>query len=42
MISLSVAYDARFRETPWTSVTVRDAVTVRKNENVMLNSKTKV
>ena len=40
--SVSVAYDERSRETPWTSVTVRNAVTVRKNENVVLNSKTKV
>ena len=34
--SVSVAYDTRARKTPWTSVTVR------KNENVVLNSKTKV
>ena len=38
-ISLSVAYDERSRETPWTSVTVRDAVTVRKNEMVVSNRK---
>ena len=30
--SLSIEYDARVRVTSWTSVTMRDAVTVRRNE----------